>query len=398
MKHLPFLIFQLFTLQSFSQFWQQVSDFPSTERDDGTCFVIGSKAYCGTGLQPWFVSGRDMFSFDMNTDSWDTIPALPAGNERQYANGFSDGIKGFISGGLNGSYLNDLWIYDPVTDTWSAGTPMPAAGRMGSACFVINGIAYIIGGRTSSSLSIAEVWAYDISNGSWTQKNDLPFGARWRASGAAHNNKGYLLFGKNENGRFCKELLEYNPLTDSWIIISNFPDLGRVYSSINVLSGDLLIAGGLDTLGNSYNELWRINPDSLTWQQLQSIPAAGRRGGMSFASSSALYYTTGIDQSNTRLRETWKAENPTSIKEIKENTTISCYPNPADDGCYLSIEPAENIPGLLEIIDHSGNLFKRILIRENIISIPTAELSNGLYLLRIQSGNELHNLKMVVVH
>jgi hypothetical protein len=30
---------------------KSIPDFPGTARDDGVCFRIGGKAYCGTGLQ-----------------------------------------------------------------------------------------------------------------------------------------------------------------------------------------------------------------------------------------------------------------------------------------------------------------------------------------------------------
>ena len=53
-----------------AQNWQQLNDFPSTERDDGVAFVIGNNAYCGTGLNSSFVACRDFYAFDMNTDQW----------------------------------------------------------------------------------------------------------------------------------------------------------------------------------------------------------------------------------------------------------------------------------------------------------------------------------------
>jgi len=129
--------------------------------------VIGHKAYCGTGYLPWFVPSADFYSFDLNSGLWDTVSSLPAGKERQSASGFASGSYGFIEGGVNGgSCLNDVWKYDPLSNTWVGKNALPDSGRGGAACFVINNFAYIVGGRTVSNRILKEVWAYDIQNDS----------------------------------------------------------------------------------------------------------------------------------------------------------------------------------------------------------------------------------------
>ena len=216
-----------------SQFWQQITDFPGPSRDDGTSFVIGNNAYCGTGLQDWFVASNDFYLFDMSNETWNAIDSLPFGSVRQYATGFSDNIYGYVFGGVNaGIYYNDLFMYDPTTGNWQTKTTMPATGRAGSACFVINDTAYIIGGRTTSAVSINEVWAYCFTTDTWIQKNNFPFGERWRASAVAQNNKGYLIFGMDATYHRHNELIEYNPTTSMWTQISTFPSLGRLYASM----------------------------------------------------------------------------------------------------------------------------------------------------------------------
>ena len=153
-KHSILFLFVFCTHFSFCQAWQQISDFPSDERDDGTCFVIGNKAYCGTGLKVGSLESNDMYSFDMNTETWTTIAPLATGAERQYASGFSYSHLGFIFGGIDGAnYMNDLYCYDTTNNSWQPKTALPSAGRMGASCFVIDSIAYIIGGRTATGSS-----------------------------------------------------------------------------------------------------------------------------------------------------------------------------------------------------------------------------------------------------
>src|SRR5688572_29970408 len=94
----------LFLLGStMAQSWQQIGDFPSTERDDATGFVINHTAYIGTGFLPWFAPSNDFYSLDFNTETWSPVNSMPALTERQYACGFSYQNFGFAFGGSNGS-------------------------------------------------------------------------------------------------------------------------------------------------------------------------------------------------------------------------------------------------------------------------------------------------------
>jgi N-acetylneuraminic acid mutarotase len=391
-KHYLFFLLLFFQKIILAQSWVQISDFPSTERDDGTSFVIGDKAYCGTGLKPFFITSNDMYSFDMITEAWATINSLPSGTERQYATGFSNNNFGFIFGGVGSVYYNDLWMYNPITGNWQAKTPLPAAGRMGSCCFVINDTAYIVGGRTSVATSISDVWAYCISADTWTMKNNLPFGARWRASATTDNTKGYLIFGKDSASVSRKELYEFNPATNSWMQISAFPGNGRVYAAMKFISGDLLVLAGLDSLGKSYNDMWRINPSTLVWQSLDTIPDTGRRGGICFNSSTTIYYTTGIDQTNNRLKETWKVFNPTIINENDWNEKVNIYPNPANN--FIDIE-TDFKNCYFSVFDIAGQLILKEKIVQNKTRIGLSHYADGLYFIQFQSDDRMISRKFI---
>src|SRR4051812_24997452 len=115
-KRLIAVVFFLsFWVPGHTQSWTQLPNFPGLERDDGIAFVIGNKAYCGTGLQVGWGLTKDIYEFDLTTETWTTGVSMPNGAERQYACGFTDGTDGFVFGGeASGSDLNDLWMYSPV--------------------------------------------------------------------------------------------------------------------------------------------------------------------------------------------------------------------------------------------------------------------------------------------
>ncbi len=68
--------------------------------------------------------------------------------------------------------LDTVEIYDPATDAWSTGTPMPTA-RSGVAVAVLDGKAYVLGGETRQvTFDTAE--AYDPAADEWQTLAPLP--------------------------------------------------------------------------------------------------------------------------------------------------------------------------------------------------------------------------------
>jgi N-acetylneuraminic acid mutarotase len=383
--------------QATAQSWVQIADFPGTERDDGVSFQINYKAYCGTGLTPWFAATADFYAFDFVSESWSAIAPMPANTERQYACGFASSTRGYVFGGLNDTtFLNDLWQYDPIQNTWTQKSPLPALGRSGAACFVINDTAYIIGGRTANAIATAEVWAYNMAADSWEQKNNLPLGARWRASGTSMYAIGYLVFGRDENGQDYPSLLQYAPGLDSWASFPAFPAMGRTYATLQPVGGELVVFGGIDSVGNSYNDLWRYRNLPMLWEQRTPLPDLGRRGGMSFSLNSIFYYTTGIDQNNTRLKETWKCVYPTAITENHKNEQFIIFPNSATTTIQI-IQP--NNTTLTNYSYSIRNaLGNQVIARQTISNntpIDISVLTSGIYFIDINNDDKVEVLKFI---
>lgn len=389
---LPLIIFSIYTKNSVSQTWIQLQDFAGTQRDDGTSFTIYNKAYCGTGLQVGWSTTRDFYSFDFDTESWSSIASLPVGKERQYATAFSFNGFGYVCGGTNTNALNDMWMYNPTDNSWIEKTSKPGMGLSGSTSFVIDSIAYIIGGNNSNTQASNEVWSYNLQADEWQQKTNFPYGGRWRSCGATLNSKGYLLFGKDNNGNYDNKLYEYNSDLDTWSIISEFPNIGRTYSSLNSVQSNLVVFGGLDSNNFYYNDLWYFQLADSSWHQQNSLSSFGRKGGMSFSSYSTFYYATGIDAQNNRLKETWKVENPTNIDDLKTLSNINIYPNPAKDIINIRLDGKEGYN--LSIYNTYGQqIINLINYKSNIINID--KLESGIYYLKLDSDRFTKKTKFI---
>jgi N-acetylneuraminic acid mutarotase len=301
------LLALLFFQAAIAQHWQSLVDFPGVERDDALGFRIGDTLYVGTGLNSGWNAQADFSGFDLANQQFISVASLPFGMERQYATSFVLNGHGYVFGGYNSNgFLNDLWRYVPNTDSWFLCDSLPSFGRSGSAAFVLNNKAYIIGGKHELSAATAEVWCYDGTLNSWTQQAPLPSGPIWRASAVAYLDKGYLLFGRDENNVFLNSFHNYNPQTNQWESQTSFPAQGRSHSGMFALNSGLYTCFGVDSLDQSFNDLWKFDFVSAMWLPLPGLPDVGRRGGVCLSNETAMYYFTGIDEGNNRLKETWR--------------------------------------------------------------------------------------------
>jgi hypothetical protein len=377
-----------------AQGWIQLPDFPAAGRDDGVCFVIGSKAWCGTGLQVGWIPGGDFYCLDLATETWSASASLPAGMERQYACGFSDGAHGYVVGGVDapGTLLNDVWMYDPAGNNWTPKTAKPGTLLAASSSFVIGDTAYVVGGNNNLGVNASkEVWAYSFSGNTWTRKADTPFPGRWRASACTAGNKGYLAFGRDENGAFCNTAYEYQPLSDSWQQLPSFPGMGRNYASMASDGTDLFVFGGIDTAGHCYDGICRYLFSGPSWTSPHPLPThVGRKGGMGFFANGSFYYTCGIDSAGTRLKETWKYGQPIGMEEMQENSVLKVYPNPSSGNLYLQAVQAD---GEYKIYDTGMRLLLFGEPKGNTINI--SELSKGLYFFQFQRDNHVYTTKFL---
>tara|TARA_B100001109_G_scaffold251839_1_gene246902 strand:- start:19958 stop:21151 length:1194 start_codon:yes stop_codon:yes gene_type:complete len=377
-----------------AQSWIQVADFPSDGRDDGACFTIDSMAYCGTGVKPFIPLG-DFYAFNLITEQWQVQASLPTGQERQYACGFASDNYGYIFGGYASSFLGDLWQYQPNTNQWQTKSAIPAAARSGAASFVIDSIAYIIGGKNQGNNALAEVWAYNMNSDHWQQKQDLPFGPRWRSGACAFNGKGYLAFGLDDTLLYTQGLYEYNPTLDSWTLLSTHPEGGRNYTKLYALGNKLFSIGGNDSSLNFLNECWEYDLQTDQWKKLPDLPGEGRRGGMSFKSAAALYYTTGLADSSERLIETIKLTDPTFLGENSIEKQLTIYPNPAKEKLNIDFSNWGETALWLSVFKANGSLILRKKLNGRNPELDCQTWPKGVYIVQVSNQKGLVRKKVI---
>ena len=129
-------------------------------------------------------------------------------------------------------------------------------------------------------------------------------------------------------------------------------------------------------------------------------------GANTFLFVDQAHYTTGISTDVVEGGQllTIKINNYTlSNPSTKFENSISLYPNPANNEARIQFSSVENADISISIYDTLGKLILKsesnVINQGNSeIAINTQNLNNGLYFLKVTSGNNEANLKLIVKH
>jgi N-acetylneuraminic acid mutarotase len=176
----------------------------------------------------------------LESDTWTPVAAMPAGMERGAAAVFTDSTNVFLAGGASAdAALASVLIYEPGTDTWSAGPdlPSPRSHAVGVGQHVIGGLASL-----ESTEPLDDVLALVFE---WTERAPMPT-ARGGAACALIDELIYCAGG--EAGSSALRATEvYDPSADVWTELDPMPR-GRAGTGGAALGGALWVPGGAHRL------------------------------------------------------------------------------------------------------------------------------------------------------
>jgi N-acetylneuraminic acid mutarotase len=212
-----------------SNTWSQIADFGGGKRSDAAGFTINGKGYIFGGRNELGEdhSLSDLWEYDPIANQWTKKADMP-GKGRNHPFGFSVGSYGYAGGGIvidtivvNNCityklyFSNDVYQYDPASNTWCKKSAFPGEARAESVEFSIGNKGYLGTGEAFGVLK-SDFWEYDPTKDKWTRKADVPGNPRSAASGFSINslNRGYIGFGRGSGDVFA--FFEYDPDTDEW--------------------------------------------------------------------------------------------------------------------------------------------------------------------------------------
>jgi N-acetylneuraminic acid mutarotase len=213
--------------------------------------------------------------YDPTTNLWSTKTALPTARAYMQA-GVANG-KIYVFGGWTSpenptyGYVNATEIYNPQTDTWSAGAAIPlpiyryALAALDNKMYLIGGnerVRAIAGGFDYPTVN--RMLIYDPATNTWAMGASLPV-AVIAVAGATTGitaPAAIYVFGENTDRGSHTFTQIYNPKSNSWLNGTESPEFNTA-PALAVLNDAFFLMGG------SYSE---FTPSSTPWEPPESNP------------------------------------------------------------------------------------------------------------------------------
>lgn len=169
--------------------WSFGADLPYKVGSASTARIGNFVYLCGGIIEATNTTTSGCIKYNIRANKWEAgVAPMPLGVN--HAASATDGERVFVVGGRVGGNvvsegLNAMQVYDPVTNRWTAGPPLPERrGGVGRAV-ILRGKLYVLGGETNkkgpdakAGLTAAQVYnrvdVYDIVGGRWGQGAPMP--------------------------------------------------------------------------------------------------------------------------------------------------------------------------------------------------------------------------------
>lgn len=281
-----FVAILLLTGLAHADVWKQIQPdgtIPSA-RTGHTLVEINNKIYLYGGESAdtsTLVTGSSIledsvFVYDPNLTVWS--PVEPANNPppaRKNHSAVALGEKMYIlfGEGSQGSPLQDIWVYDPLSKEWQeqivSSVSKPDA-RTGHSTVVMYGQIFIYGGKTTTGV-VNDLWSFELRSRTWTQRENggnLVYGHKAIADTGT---KMYVHGGTSEDQTMFPDLLSYDLNTKRWENIAVQGDLPspRAFHIATFETNKIKISGGngYDDFGSptDLGDTWEFDTVAVKW-------------------------------------------------------------------------------------------------------------------------------------
>lgn len=244
--------------------WTTKEPMP-TARYGSAAGVIDGKLYVATGIDATGERTAVTEVHDPVSDTWTSVAPIPF---KLYSAGVGAiGTKLYVAGGqpwpqLSGESINidEVQIYDALTNSWSAGTPMPSGGAS-MAGAVIDGKLYLATGRNPSNtgnVNTLRVYTPSASGGSWDDtKAPIPTAREFAAAGVVDGQL-YVVGGKS-GSTYLGTVEAYDPALNAWRTKASMAT-PRAQLTVAVVQKILYAFGGVNAAGTKLTTVEAFDP------------------------------------------------------------------------------------------------------------------------------------------
>lgn len=251
------------------RFWTRIKDFKGTARSSAVGFAINGKGYVGTGIDNSLTYLNDMWEYSPDSNGWAPKNNF-GGTPRVDAVAFVINGAAYIATGYDDNYLKDVWQYNPASDSWSQKAGISGSKRKDAAVFTVNNKVYLVSGNNNGS-ALNDLQVYDPVADSWTALRKLTNTSdesyddkytsiiRYNAATFVIDGKAYLATG--ENGGMKTNTWEYDPATDQWTEKTAFSGTARTGAIGFTLKNRGFITGGRSGTA-SFDNMYELQPNT----------------------------------------------------------------------------------------------------------------------------------------
>lgn len=278
---------------------------PAGGRASACACTLNGKAYVFGGRDTVGNYRNDLWQYDPATDSWTNLGNAPM-KKRVNATMVSDGGKLYVGLGyaakhayVDSAYQRDWWEYTPETNTWRRLTDFPNANTVAGTSVASDGAVYVLYGFGYGFTRT--ICRYDISSNTWTTLPNNPqqpisnFGGR----GAMCNGRFY--FGLGYKISNLTQWHEADLPTNTWYTRRSLPGKGREFSACAASNQYVYILGGRHfggdmTGGEIFESYLRYEPDKDTWEWCGIMPCGRAENQIAFTINDKVYFGLGEDE------------------------------------------------------------------------------------------------------
>lgn len=186
-------------------------------RINGILVGLNEKLYFGLGELPGGAFKHDWYEYDITNNLWieKQAPPMPI-TQAAY---FTIQNKLYVvGGGTNSGITGETWCFNPAApapvNPWSKVASIPdLAGHDGilkCGGFSLNEYGYVCCGEYPDETPSSAIWQYDPENDAWGRKTDFPgSNKKIQSATVVVNGKAYIVGGKNDDEDIINELWEY---------------------------------------------------------------------------------------------------------------------------------------------------------------------------------------------
>eukprot|EP01045_Picozoa_sp_COSAG04_P014967 COSAG04_NODE_1154_length_8051_cov_26.213531_4_plen_531_part_00 len=221
----------------------------------------------------------------------------------------------YVMGGVDGSYLNTVEVYNPQAQTWTALLPM-SSKRYYHTAVVVGSQIYVMGG---AGLNTVEV--YNPQAQTWTALP--PMSSKRGYHTAVVVGSQIYVMGGYDGSSYLNTAEVYNPQAQTWTALPPMSSKRYRHTAV-VVGSQIYVMGGLS--GSSYlNTVEVYNPQAQTWTALPPM-SSERCNHTAVVVGSQIYVMGGVGLNTAEVynpqAQTWTALPPMSSKRCEHTAVV----------------------------------------------------------------------------